>query len=425
MFSQGMFNIGPNATPEQLEQNRRAIERMLPRGRAQYTGEGLTDLVGGILGGLAMRQNNRASDEVARRQRGAEMKENGEIDILQSAVALANQRAPQSGVVSGGAGDMTLAGGAGMDDLGSQYPTPPQAQPSPGMMPPAPPMPQGFNAAPVPAPNVPAPADQRAMSAGDPYDPEMMGQEMDAMRFERQPVDEKRQFRQSVRPLTTDEGRAVGAPSTGSGEAIIEDPDSELGMRMAVIPGSSAERERIAEQERAQQSQLYDGVYGDAVFDNIRRARELAENTWFTNGAIGNWTRNLGGSNANDMRALLTPINSAIGLDRLAAMREQSATGASGFGSLQAAELDLLVNGLYSLEQSQSEPQFLQNLDRVEESLAILRYGPPPEGMDRRTWVQQNLSGGRAQQGDTPPAPAGVDPADWQYMTPEERALFQ
>jgi hypothetical protein len=333
----------------------------------------------------------------------------------------------------------------------------PEMAASPGMMPLDVTGPGGFVNSPMPVqPDVPSRGEQRAV--GNPADPAMMDAEMDAMRqYQSDPrkarvnlgaitdaearlgglgaptnneirgagvgsmtdaemnalreyqsapgkgasaVEDVLRKQSEIRALTPDEGRAVGAPSTGSGEVIVQDPNSPVGMRSEVIPGSAAERELAAEQERNQTRQIYDDVYGAAVFDNIDRARQLAEDTWFTNGGVGNLLRNIGGTNANDMRNLITPILSAIGIDRLQSMREASATGASGFGSLQAAELDLLVNGLYSLEQSQREGQFLDNLDRVEQSLAILQYGPPPEGVSRTEWRDYH----RAQRQGTPQA---------------------
>jgi hypothetical protein len=237
-----------------------------------------------------------------------------------------------------------------------------------------------------------------------PADPSMMDAQMKAGPGSVNKQDRTR-MQQEIRPLSPDEGRAVGAPSTGSGEVIVQDPNSPVGMSAAIIPGSAAEREMLAEQERNQTSQLYDDVYGAAVFDNIDRARQLAEDTWFTNGGIGGFLSRVGGTNANDMRNLITPILSAIGIDRLQSMREASATGASGFGSLQAAELDLLVNGLYSLEQTQREDQFLDNLNRVEQSLAILQYGPPPEGVTRTQWRDYHRARRQAEQQGMPPPP--------------------
>lgn len=466
-----LFGGNTGMTQEQIEQRRRLAAQMLAANNQtpQNYGEGLHSIARAIAGRIMQGQADRGSQRLMRDEElmGAKIAQAQAPDMpMQAPTAgpaadTADPRASVASALMGGAGNDMLGGGNDADMLMPMDPAtlPPQMVPSPGMVPemdvrgtvqfPGGQARGGLDAmtAGMGAPQGPNagtnPMMGAAMASGGyrapvrapapPADEDLMGAEMEFMRrdFERQPAG-KRVMRQDIRALSPDEGRATGAPSTGSGEVILTDPNSPVGMRMDVIPGSAAERELLAEQERQQGRQLYSDTYATALFDNIQAARELAESTWFTNGAIGNMTRNIGGTPANNMQALVTPIISAIGLDRLGALREQSATGASGLGQLSAPELNLLVNGLYSLEQSQSESQFLQNLERVEDALARLQYGPPPQGVSTREWIAQNAGGAPPQAapaaaptGGVPPVPEGVDPADWQYMTPEERALFQ
>lgn len=60
LFSQGMFTIDPNATPEQLQRKREAIAALMPQyGTARSVGQGIGQLATGIMAG----RKNRAIDE--------------------------------------------------------------------------------------------------------------------------------------------------------------------------------------------------------------------------------------------------------------------------------------------------------------------------------------------------------------------------
>lgn len=59
MFQQGFFQIDPDATPDQIKRKREAIQRAMNRGPAQYAGEGLTHLAGGI---ASLFKNRRLDD---------------------------------------------------------------------------------------------------------------------------------------------------------------------------------------------------------------------------------------------------------------------------------------------------------------------------------------------------------------------------
>lgn len=107
---------------------------------------------------------------------------------------------------------------------------------------------------------------------------------------------------------------------------------------------------------------------GDVVLTDIRRAREKIESApWYspTAGLLGNILKDVGGTAAADVRALTDTVRANIGFDRLQAMREASPTGGA-LGQVTERELAFLQATLGSLEQSQSEEQLLQNLDRLE-----------------------------------------------------------
>lgn len=63
MFAQGMFQIDPNATPDQVERKRAMIAALMPRfGQAKYVGEGLGQLATGIAMGAQNRKLDRAEN---------------------------------------------------------------------------------------------------------------------------------------------------------------------------------------------------------------------------------------------------------------------------------------------------------------------------------------------------------------------------
>lgn len=71
-FAQGLFQVDPNATPEQIARKRELIAAMMPQfGKARYIGEGIGQLATGIMGGLqemsldkTERENKAKADEL-------------------------------------------------------------------------------------------------------------------------------------------------------------------------------------------------------------------------------------------------------------------------------------------------------------------------------------------------------------------------
>lgn len=195
-----------------------------------------------------------------------------------------------------------------------------------------------------------------------------------------------RQDKQAVvRAIDTDEGRAIGVPRSGSGEVIVEDPNSPVGMRVEVMPGSEAERDLQERQrlEQAQERQM--SIYSNSFFGNLDRARDMLESTWATTGGIGALLDDVPGTSAHDLQQLLVPLRSGIAFDRLQAMRDASPTGGA-LGAISAPELDLLRNSIASLEQSQRGEQLQQNLKMVEDAYNRIIHGDPPEDVSMAQW---------------------------------------
>lgn len=84
----------------------------------------------------------------------------------------------------------------------------------------------------------------------------------------------------------------------------------------------------------------------------------------FTTGFFGSLSSGIPGTPAHDMQATLTTIQSNLGLDKLQQLRDESPTGGA-LGQVTEREHALLQAVWGSLQQSQSQEQFLENLERV------------------------------------------------------------
>jgi hypothetical protein len=100
-----------------------------------------------------------------------------------------------------------------------------------------------------------------------------------------------------------------------------------------------------------------------------------------TTGMFGKLLSNVGGTDANNLRAQLDTIRSNVGFDKLQAMREASPTGGA-LGNVSEKENMYLQSVLGNVEQSQSPEQLKRNLLRLREAyLDIVHgYGNRPSG---------------------------------------------
>lgn len=109
------------------------------------------------------------------------------------------------------------------------------------------------------------------------------------------------------------------------------------------------------------------------VLEEIAKARALAGQG--ETGFIGGVMSGVGGTKAKDLAATLDQIKANIGFDTLAQMRANSPTGGA-LGSITENELRMLQSVVASLDQSQSQDQFLDNLNKTErqylESMAMI-----------------------------------------------------
>lgn len=119
--------------------------------------------------------------------------------------------------------------------------------------------------------------------------------------------------------------------------------------------------EKIAAQaEQAQEDVLSNLKNG---LTNIDKARTLTK-SWTTNPWISATTENLP-TDAMALKDTVTALNSQKTIDLISRMKQQSKTGATGFGSVTEKELDLLQSDIVKL--NYRSPTFKSDLKRVED----------------------------------------------------------
>ena len=161
---------------------------------------------------------------------------------------------------------------------------------------------------------------------------------------------------------------STGAPKVGKvpqGYQMTYDPETQQ-YNMQAIPGSeAAQKASEAESKKAEAVGQAERA-ANVVLQDIKRVREMASEGLPVTGIVGAATSMIPGTEAFDASKLLTTIKANIGFDRLQQMRDASPTGGA-LGQVSERELDTLQSVLGSLDQSQSEEQFLSNLKRMED----------------------------------------------------------
>lgn len=189
-------------------------------------------------------------------------------------------------------------------------------------------------------------------------------------------------------PLSTLEAEASGATTLRQAEAL----GAGRGKAAASLEAEAPIKE-AREATRAESAENLITVL-DRAIDNA--------SVW-TTGALGNASKNIPGTPAHDLFKDLETVKANLGFDRLQRMREESKTGGA-LGQVAVQELVALQSTVRNLEQSQSREQFVDNLGAV------------------RLQYERAMSAYNAAQAEN--VPEGVDPEDWQYLTPEERSLW-
>ena len=164
----------------------------------------------------------------------------------------------------------------------------------------------------------------------------------------------------------------TGAPvefgTLDKGTMMVQGRDEQgnLTYKVVPIPGSKAATD--AEQILSAKDASREGSIRTAgvVLTNIDAAQEKIKNSKLPiAGFFGNQLKEIAGTSATDVSALVTTIKSNIGFDKLQAMREASPTGGA-LGQVSNQEIDFLQSTLNNLNQRQSQPQFESQLQVLE-----------------------------------------------------------
>lgn len=133
----------------------------------------------------------------------------------------------------------------------------------------------------------------------------------------------------------------------------------------AIAPKAEEQRVQDLITEAPEKVQRAEGRVdtADRVIEDIDDA--IGSITPFTTGVTGKVLSILPGSDRRDLDSLYTTLKANIGIETLGELREQSKTGASGFGQLNEQELKAIQSAVSSLDADLSKPQQVRNLNKL------------------------------------------------------------
>lgn len=214
----------------------------------------------------------------------------------------------------------------------------------------------------------------------------------------------------------------TNGPQVGSipqGYELYKGPEGAYQMR-AIKGGPEDTSVQDANREQARSTSA------NIVLDEIDIAKQIVQsNPSSTTGIVGGVMSNIDSTTAGALKNRLQTIKANIGFDKLQAMRDASPTGGA-LGQVSEFENRLLQSVYGSLAQSQKASDIMYNLQRLEGIYDRIINEGIPEDEARALYREEALRGAGVQGGGTASdAPEGVDADLWQYMTPEERQLWQ
>ena len=182
-------------------------------------------------------------------------------------------------------------------------------------------------------------------------------------------------------------GMTVDARQMGSipvDHKVIYD-DQGRPSRYQVIPGSPTARKMAAAAEKASGRAGDKSAQASLVDTHIGRIRKKVGEGAGPFGLIpvtgmaGAAMEDIPGTKSHDVSKLVDSLKANIGFDALNRMRANSPTGGA-LGQVSERELGFLQSTIASLEQSQGEEQFLENLGLVQNAFNRVIHGTKPGG---------------------------------------------
>lgn len=228
--------------------------------------------------------------------------------------------------------------------------------------------------------------------------------------------------------VTTGDG-APGLGKLSPDYGYVLDPESRqpvidpaTGLPTAApVPGSPAAIEAANLAAKAGLSEGRKDVSTDVITTAATIARDLAAKPGNT-GLTGAVLANLSETEAAELRRQVGVLTANATIENLTAMRQASPTGGA-LGAVSDRENAMLAAAAGAIDPNASGPDFQRALDNYEKTLLQIVHGPE-EGarlyQETRPAAQPNLDY------NAPAAPEGWggEPALWQFMSPEDRALW-
>lgn len=217
--------------------------------------------------------------------------------------------------------------------------------------------------------------------------------------------------------LSTDYGYVMD-PVTGE---VKIDPATGL-PTAAAVPGSPAALEAAAAATKAGLNSGRKDVSTGIITSAAEIARNLAAKPGNT-GLGGSLIANLPETDAAELRRQVGVLTANATIENLTAMRAASPTGGA-LGAVSDRENAMLAAAAGAIDPNASGPQFQRALDNYEKTLLQIVHGPE-EGARIYAETRPQAAGDPAvYQAPNPPEGWGGDAALWQFMTPEDRALW-
>ena len=163
------------------------------------------------------------------------------------------------------------------------------------------------------------------------------------------------------------------APAPERGYENIYDAEGRLSSQR-LIPGSGAARDVAAEEEKARLKAQSGEQRATIVSEHAAGIRKSMDDATLPTTGLFSAMQNIPGSAAHDIARRVDTLKALVGFQQLNQMRSQSPTGGA-LGNVTERELGFLQSVIGSLEMSQSEDQFRENLQRVEDSFSDIIHG--------------------------------------------------
>lgn len=193
--------------------------------------------------------------------------------------------------------------------------------------------------------------------------------------------------------------------------------DETGALRMSPIPGSPAAREVAEADQKANERDRQERLKLGTTLENLNLNIAEIENGGIpVTGLPGAVLGRIPGTPQSDFRNRTEQVTVSAALAEVQNMRDNSPTGGA-VGQLTDAEREAIGQAVTSLNNSASADEYLRNARNYRQLMLDLAYG-------QGKW-QLGPDGGVVARGNGNGPPQGITPAEWEAMTPQERALFQ